>query len=187
MRGFLGVAFAGSFVVSACSAARENPSVLTDTTGATFGWSCPASGCGLEVIASTPHLPVDCPAGSGWGWVAGTFFETCYFEPDGLGDGAAATFPASCRPVVCSSDQDCPYAAFGDNTAYACRNGLCESEEPLGADDVLALCLSSMPRPTTCDVAATSTSPAMEKWSADVGVSCPPSGPCTVPPDCRQP
>jgi hypothetical protein len=169
-----------------CSS-RENPSVLTDTVGATFGWSCPSTGCQLDNIATQSPLPTDCPVGAGWGWIAGRFFSLCYFEPDSSGNGGFTIFDESCRPVVCNADDDCPYAAFGDNIVYGCHHGLCESQEALFQPDVEMLCLAGTTRPATCNIGGTQSSPTVAQIISEVSATCPAAGPCNVPGSCRQP
>ncbi len=186
MRGLFVGAVLGSLIVAACGA-RQNPAVLIDTLGASFGWACPATGCQFESVATTPQLPADCPIGSVWGWVAGRFFDVCYFEPDSSGNGGFVIFNESCRPVVCHVDDDCPFAAFGNDIVYACRNGLCESQEALFSNDAVVMCLSSTSRPATCDIMGTQTTAPVAQVISDANASCPPAGQCNVPADCRQP
>ena len=89
--------------------------------------------------------------------------------------GAAGNVVTQCRPLVCTTDSQCP-PAHGLKQG-TCVNGLCiEPSQNLVADDAIMLCLSG----TGADYG----SPLQVERFA-LGLNC--GQPCRVPSPCRQP
>jgi hypothetical protein len=96
----------------------------------------------------------------------------------------AFPYPEFGRAVVCGQDGDCPQFA---ERAYGCRERLCESKDspPLDEGTVLALCLATVARPSSCSAAMND--PATQAGIAAANTVCGQGGTCTmVPPSCRQ-
>ncbi len=116
-----------------CSSANhDNPSTISDTTGAAFDWVCSDDGCDATPAAGTP------PLACGGGYTIGRLLVLDAFPLAEFG-----------RAVACGGDGDCPQFA---KHRYACRSGLCESTDvtTLSEFDVLALCLAATPRLPAC-------------------------------------
>jgi hypothetical protein len=173
--------------MSACSSARQNPTVLRDTLGVEFTWKCSPAACKFDIVTTTPALPDDCAPGSDYGWVVDHLFSVCYFEPFGVG---LRIIGESCRPIVCATDNDCPWAAFGGGITFECKRGLCQSKEAMSDRETLSLCLAKEPRPPTCNDSKIRAMPAVKNALDLVESACATAadgGSCPVPSSCTQP
>lgn len=164
--------------------ARENPSSLRDTTGATFALVCDESGCHLAPEGATPP-PATCNDDSVWySYIVGRFVEICsVHSPDGI-DGWA-TDASLCRPVVCDHDDECPLLLGRD---YACHSGLCQLDDrldELSHREVVQLCFDATPRPEDCH--AQTQDPEVHAVFDLARESCPDDDVCSVPASCRRP
>ncbi|HVH43373.1 MAG TPA: hypothetical protein VM925_13555, partial [Labilithrix sp.] len=83
----------------ACGSDRENPSVVRDTSGATFAWRCNEDGCTAEPQGPLP----DATCGDFYGNSHGRFVEICVARRNKIG---WSTTPDQCRLVVCQADTD---------------------------------------------------------------------------------
>ncbi len=187
MRAWSGLAIAVTVSLAVACSARErtNPTVIRDSLGAEFAWTCTDTVCKFGSSPSTPEVPPACrKVGGDWGWVSGRFFSTCCFFPFATGSEIVT---GSCRPIVCATDDDCPWADFG--TTFTCQAGLCESDAPLGWRDAMAMCLVTQPRIDWCAVEPFDHSGPYKDVTLHVLETCPlgVGRPCTVPSDCRQP
>jgi hypothetical protein len=156
-------------------------SELRDTLGNAFAYDCgDRLSCPLGALPAPPPNFPGCGMGTmpKRGYVAillSRLYRICDVELSGTGFILEDT---SCRPVACSCEVGCP-------GGLACLHGLCQAAAtPLGAGDVIALCLAATPRPATC-----------EAWLAAVGglsshrdavLACQ-RGPCVAPASCGQP
>ncbi|MDI3285765.1 hypothetical protein [Polyangium sp. 15x6] len=166
------------------SCGDSNPDVLRDTTGATFSWTCSLATCTVEPVDAPP--PAQCNDSKVfYSYLWGNFFEVCSVV--GMDDGRSwFTNGSLCRFVVCDSDDECPQLP---NAKYACSAGLCQNVESKGEvheAQVVALCMAEEPRPSDCQ--AQIDDPEVSAQFARARENCEsPSGPCTVPAECRQP
>lgn len=133
--------------------AVENPSYVTDSTGAQTGWSCEGGRC-TTVRESYSPLPPDC-AGEDTELLvgAGPIAVLCAVSRDGAGEDVV--HERTCRPLVCFDDLGCPQ--YGGRE-YACIEEICQVRDAggwrLDALDMTALCLWDVPRHESCAAAA---------------------------------
>ncbi len=174
----------------------DNPTMVSDVTGAAFGWLCDSSDCQVGLLAATP-APDPCSGanqpGYGYGW--GRFFEICSacFPTDGSMFLWSST-PGQCRLLACDTSADCPIM-FTSSPAdvYECVDGLCENADqsrrprtPLQRVDAESLCFAVHPRSETSSLLAA----ASVQVEAELDANCTGSDPmatCSLPSDCRQP
>ena len=152
---------------------RRNPKELRDTLGVTLAWECSDQGCNIP-SAPTPFLR--CREAQGFTLFLDQIALVCGST---LIDGLTSFYSDDCRPLVCSTDDDCP---FFQGRTYDCHNGRCETSDiPVveSSDRLVALCMSTAPRPTDCD----ELDPVAQALIAN---NCDASG-CTVPSTCLQP
>jgi hypothetical protein len=158
----------------------SNPPLLRDTTGAEFAWNCdapqtgpdggPARTCAVGARTDTPPVP-DCGTGSQYFYMdLDSFAAICVSAspPDGsLLSGHAEM----CRPVACEHDMDCPQFTNGP---HACVDELCRKPGATGNAEerlnVLALCLATVTRPSSCSLA--DADPTTERAKALVESAC---------------
>jgi hypothetical protein len=142
-----------TLVLAACGdeGAPVQPSVLTDQSGAVFGWECDDDmRCRVSLLDESPPLPVDeCgpklePAYS-YSW--GHMIELSAVCADSEG---WVSFPRLGRFVVCEADSDCPI--IGDDS-YECNAGFCKNSDDVEYFDQLPtrwameqICLGDTPR-----------------------------------------
>ncbi len=168
-----------SLVALACLTAgcadddRRNPNQLRDTLGVTLGWACSDKGC---VITSEPPAFVACGEAQGF-----TLFldQVALMCSSTIMNGSSSWYAEDCRPLACSTNDDCP---FFEGRTYDCHKGLCETSDiavEQSSDRLVALCMSTAPRPTDCYT----TDPVAEALMAS---NCDDSG-CTLPSTCLQP
>lgn len=152
---------------------RRNPNQLRDTLGVTLGWQCSDQGC---VIASAPTAFATCSEPQSFTLVLDQVALMCSSTLIG---NSSSWYAEDCRPVACETSDDCP---FFEGRTYDCHNGLCETSDISGvqsSDRLVALCMSTVPRPTDCY--------AMDPVAqALIAGNCDDSG-CTPPSTCRQP
>ena len=181
-----------------------NPPALRDTTGAVFAWNCnipllvpdasAPTTCEVSLRADSQPVPA-CGSGSSYIYLNDlTLARICVLVPR---DPQSQVMANMCRPVACSSEQDCPLFV---ESPFECRSGLCRVkgtvDGALTVIDALALCLASVRRPASC-TADSATSQAESLVESSCGYD-PVSGlpandfllqetPCPVPATCRQP
>lgn len=159
-----------------------NPTVLVDSTAERYDWICTSDRCEL---AAQLDLTVTCGGQSTSGEVLifGRLARICSAF---LFNDALFWTPDLCRILTCSSASDCPRTQA---VTYACEHGLCQRHDAaMTGEDVLGLCIASIPRTAQCGDPATAA--ALSYAQVEVASSCPggTSNPCTiVPSDCRMP
>lgn len=154
------VAFVVLFLAPSC--ARESPSTLLDSTGVEALWECSRGDC--EITRASEIVP-SCGERAWYVVGAGALAVLCV-------DVGGEVDPATCRPIVCDSDLDCPqWEARG----YGCDGGFC-STSALGLDhlDVVATCLATTPREPSCALtdAATARIAIAEAACAEGAIGC---------------
>ncbi len=165
-----------------------NPSVVRDSTGVEFGWSCEDST--LCDITSGPAADdaTTCSTGAFWGRFWGRFYSVCAACPTGVGSswGAGA---GACRPLACAADADCPEIISDEATnIYECFEGLCQNEDierfprdALTRSDAELLCFADVPRSETTSIS----SPAVRTREDALASQCPDiDASCDLPPEC---
>lgn len=168
-----------TLVLVACE--PENPTVLRDTSGASFLWRCNADGCDATPTGNTP--PTDCSEEVLYSYIHDGFVHICTAAK--TDSGGKAILQPLCRLVACSSDMDCPIWV---NETYECRQRLCQrrGETNVNSADLWALCLADFPRPDSC--AAVWSDPRTQEVLSLVQQSCDVSGSrCDIPASCRSP
>lgn len=162
--------------------AADNPTLLTDTTGATFGWSCTESGCSLT---SWPDVvPAHaCDLGWRWSYIWGRYVDVCAICP--FETGGWHTWPALCRPVACESDDECPAIAGSPDAWFVCVDGLCQ-DRSVATDFTLdrhvadELCYRDVPREDTAAI-----EPYEDPRQQALNETCPHDGAtCELSPEC---
>jgi len=169
----------------------DNPTVLTDSAGNTFGWDCDDEGCSLNVNSVNIPMP-SCSGGdsqsitTSWGRLF-SFCASC-------ASGTASVYgPEMCRPMACKQDWDCPqvywYLEKG-NAEYRCLKGLCQNVDtetypPKKLDRTLtrSLCFAPYPREETTAF----DSPRTVQINEWVQKYCQDDKNCKLPPNCWQP
>ncbi|MDC0717208.1 hypothetical protein [Nannocystis bainbridge] len=163
------------------------PEVLTDQSGAVFGWECDeAMKCRLSRLEDSPPAPVeDCgpelePTFS-YSW--GHLIELSAVCADSKG---WVSFPRLGRLVVCEADGDCPVIG---NDAYECNAGYCKNSAQAELFDDLPnrwameqICLGDTPRYEPYE--------ASPELAAAIDEACPGGSddPClSLPAGCRDP
>lgn len=177
-------------LVAACgeeNSAPVQPEVLTDQSGAVFGWECDDDDvCRLSLLEDSPPLPVDeCgpklePAYS-YSW--GDMIELSAVCADSEG---WVSFPRLGRFVVCESDSECPI--IGDDV-FECNAGFCKNAAHAESFDQLPnrwameqICLGDIPRYEPYE--------ASPELAAAIDEACPggPNDPCLdLPEGCPDP
>lgn len=152
-----------ALVLGACA---KTPTTLEDTEGRVFETTCKDNVCALtqrdgprstsrkSQLVTTSRVVMICDASR-----AGT-----------------APAPATCRPVICESDVNCPVLGDGQTQA-TCKRKLCiDPSEELRVQDSVALCLAGTR-------IGRRTARQAERYA--LGLNC--GNPCTVPAACRLP
>jgi len=166
-----------------------NPSRLTDSSGAEFGWVCDAFGdCEIEAEPVAPEPPCGAEQTPGYGFVASRFVSI-------VGACNNTWFANWTRPVVCTRDDDCPQILqFSTDYRFGCVRGLCQNVDersfPSGyvlKEDAFLLCFGPISRELTL-APGTPEEVMVSTW---VNGACPGfvDEPCTspLPDECLQP
>ena len=140
----LGIASLAALSFSTACAV-ENPSFIEDTTGAELGWSCDTGSCNAVHHSFSPEIPTGCGDDTELLVGAGGIAILCAVSRDA--EGADVVHERTCRPLACYDELDCPQ---WDARAYACVEGICQSELALDRVDLAALCLFDVPRHASC-------------------------------------
>ena len=152
---------------------RRNPNQLHDTLGVTLAWECNDKGCD---IPSAPAAFLSCGIPHGFTLDLDQIALVCSST---LFEGVTSFYPEDCRPLACTTSDECPYF---DRRIYDCHNGLCETlDTPVveSPERLVALCMSTEPRPTECNKTDAVADALIAKNCDDNG--------CTLPSTCLQP
>lgn len=146
------LALASGLIALAPGCLIENPSHVTDSTGAELGWECDNGSCRPVQNEYSP-LPPECGDDAELLVGAGGLAILCAVGR--ADDGADVIHEATCRPLVCIDELDCPQWS---SRTYSCIDGICQVEAAEGwrldRVDLAALCLAAIPRHDTCAAAA---------------------------------
>lgn len=160
--------------------ALENPQFLTDTTGAELGWRCDQGSCTTVHETFSPRIPTECGEDTELLVGAGPLAVLCAVSRGP--DGEDVVHERTCRPLRCADELDCPQWSA---RAYACIEGLCQSEGVFDRIDVAALCLHDVPRHASCLDAETDAE--VDRRLAGVDAACPGDVCTELPPGCLEP
>ncbi len=129
--------------VCCAGCALDNPAVLRDTTGAEMGWECERGHCTTVRESFSPLPPTECGEDAELLVGAGKLAILCVVSAGDI------VHERTCRPLACLDELDCPQ---WEERTYTCASGICETDDPVALDriDVAALCLSEVPRHTSC-------------------------------------
>ncbi len=159
--------------------AIENPSSLRDTTGAEIGWECVYGSCAPVRDGYGPPVPSGCGEDTEYLVGAGALAILCAVSNE---DGADVVHEGTCRPLACADELDCPQ---WQERTYACVSSLCQTELVFDRLDVIALCLSDVPRHESCEAA--DADPLVAARMALVDGACEGERCERVPEECLQP
>lgn len=166
----------------------DNPTRLTDTTAAEFGWACDGEGCSIEELPSTPPPVAVGDAAVGYRTVWGRLFLIC--SALGVdGESGWGTWPGLCRATTCATTSDCPQLyPFRDVFEFDCVDELCQardtatySRDGLRIMEAQSACFAAAPRADTSD----QNEPDIAVALAAIDASCDEDGFCSVPDECR--
>jgi len=149
--------------------------VLEDSLGTRVQWTCEGHDCS---VTGTSQAPPDCAGDDIFVVGAGAIAILCGASVGA--DHALSLHEASCRPLLCATESDCPQ---WPDRHYGCDGGFCTtSTQTLDMLDIESVCLRLAPRGDTCD--AIDADPAVAMARATATSACTTTG-CTIPASCR--
>jgi hypothetical protein len=182
----LAVLTAGSGCSQGVDLQAINPNSVTDTSGATFNWSCSQSECTTSAgpTTSPPATCGDEPAAYNYSWAR--FVSICTVYKSSISGVSWSTFPELCRILSCQADDECPQL---DGYTYTCIHGLCQDPtaepERIIYGEAVALCLDSTPRASNC--AQARSDPRAQTVSMLLSQVCTTDCQLSLPSSCHQP
>jgi hypothetical protein len=127
-----------------------NPTLVKDTTNASYVWRCSQNSCDVNSGPTTP-APTTCQGLVSlytYSWRRFICINAAFKQAS---SEVWSTQPALCRLVACSQNSDCPQL---QDSQYACFNNLCQDQSILDNQitfsEAVALCLDSSPRVNDC-------------------------------------
>lgn len=103
--------------------ARKQPSVIHDTTGASFDFYCDGMRCPITARPGSPP-PTTCGGNKIYAFSYYRFIQICAATSSDTPGIYWSTSADRCRLVACSTDDECPQF---DEYTYECRNHLCQA------------------------------------------------------------